>query len=186
MLINKYLTFSLYAFFMRNSSFSRAVLGNCLLISGLLGCRQEADPTPLAAPPRVQFHLDYQKAGTSAPGYLALSSRPLRHANDQSNRLYTVMLKQPATGVVDFDFAREVLPDTLYVSLSYQNVLGRDNNGGAFQPPTTVDAVQVTLTMGQRPPVTLRIDAASLQNLTTRWTDAKGQVHSSLETYLVL
>lgn len=170
---------------MRKSSFSWSLLGSCLLISGLLGCQHESDPTPSAELSRVQFHIDYQKNGTSAPGYFVMSSKPLRHANDQDDQLNLVVLKHPATGVLDFNFASEVLPDTLYLSLSYQNVLGRDNNGVAFQPPGAADAVRVTLKMDQHPAVTLRIDAASLQNSTTKWTDAKGQVHSSLETYLL-
>jgi hypothetical protein len=170
---------------MRNFTFFWAVLGSCLLTSGLFGCRYESDPTPSVEPFRVQFHLDYQKIGTSSPGYFTMSSKPLRRANEQADHLHTVVLQQPATGVLDFDFASQALPDTLYVSLSYQNVLGRNNNGIAFQPPGTADAVQVTLMMDQRLPVTLRINAASLQNPTTRWTDDKGQVHSSLETYLV-
>jgi hypothetical protein len=117
---SQFLPLLLNTFLMHNFRFSWAVLGSCLLTSGLLGCRHESDPTPSAEPFRAQFHIDYQKIGTSAPGYFTMSSKPLRHASEQADRLHAVVLKQPATGVLDFDFASQALPDTLYVSFSPQ------------------------------------------------------------------
>ncbi|TPG62889.1 hypothetical protein [Hymenobacter nivis] len=155
------------------------------LACGLLSCRHDPDPSPVPELPQAQFHADLAKSGSSAAGFFVLSSRPVRQANGPDDRLNTLVLRQPANGVADFTFAREIFPDTLYVSLSYQNVQGLDNNGIAFKPPVASDSVRVTLTLDQRPPITLRINAATLQNPATRWTDDKGVVNSSVETYIL-
>jgi hypothetical protein len=152
--------------------------GNFTLATLTTGCQKHQEPAPAEQPvlTRVAFEAVASKNGTSAPGYLVISRKPIR-SSKHGDLLITIGFTRNNQTPVRWDFSSEILKDSLYVGLYYRNTLLLDIDGR----PTIGDAVQATLKVNGRTFTTLHIDANTYQNPANRWLHYDGKVNSGIE-----
>lgn len=166
---------------MKTLRYKTLLVGCLALVSLAAGCQSKHNPTPVPAvqpelAPRVKFEAVAFKAGTSAPGYLVVSRKPIR-LTKLEDVLITVRFNHNDQTPVRWECAGELLKDSLYVGLHYSNTFLLDSDG----KPKPGDAVEATLKVNGRPFTSLRIDASTYQNPANRWLYYDGKENSGIE-----